>query len=100
MSLNGKHSLVAYIVKPRADDDYLATATHLAAESSTGTNVNVRITADFTKSMDPRVCYIDPEEEEMRIACPTVLVWLQHHRWPRNGVHNRDIDHWTQPRHG
>jgi hypothetical protein len=36
---NGKHLLVAYIMKPRAGCDYLATAAHSAAESSTGTNV-------------------------------------------------------------
>jgi len=96
---NGKHSLVAYIIKPKADDDYLATAAHFAAESSTGTDVNVLTTADFTKSVDTRVCYIDPEVEEMRIAYP-IVTWPQHHRWPRNGVLNRDIDPWTQPRQG
>ncbi|CAE7233248.1 rbcL, partial [Symbiodinium sp. CCMP2456] len=37
---NGKHVLVAYIMKPKAGYDYLATAAHFAAESSTGTNVN------------------------------------------------------------
>ena len=40
---NGKHVLVAYIMKPKAGYDYLATAAHFAAESSTGTNVNVCI---------------------------------------------------------
>ncbi|CAK0822733.1 unnamed protein product [Prorocentrum cordatum] len=38
---NGQHVLVAYIMKPKAGYDYLATAAHFAAESSTGTNVNV-----------------------------------------------------------
>ena len=37
---NGQHVLVAYILKPKAGYDYLATAAHFAAESSTGTNVN------------------------------------------------------------
>merc|ERR1719197_648984 len=37
----GVHVLVAYIMKPKAGYDYLATAAHFAAESSTGTNVNV-----------------------------------------------------------
>jgi hypothetical protein len=41
LSKNGRHVLVAYIMKPKAGYDYLATAAHLAAESSTGTNVNV-----------------------------------------------------------
>eukprot|EP00445_Apocalathium_hangoei_P036994 CAMPEP_0203959432 /NCGR_PEP_ID=MMETSP0359-20131031/90480_1 /ASSEMBLY_ACC=CAM_ASM_000338 /TAXON_ID=268821 /ORGANISM="Scrippsiella Hangoei, Strain SHTV-5" /LENGTH=280 /DNA_ID=CAMNT_0050893499 /DNA_START=47 /DNA_END=885 /DNA_ORIENTATION=+ len=70
---NGKHVLVAYIMKPKAGYDYLATAAHFSAESSTGTNVNVCTTDDFTKSVDALVYYIDPEEEEMKIAYPTLL---------------------------
>jgi ribulose-bisphosphate carboxylase large chain len=70
---NGKHVLVAYIRKPKIGYDYLATATHFAAESSTGTNVNVCTTSDFTKSVDALVYYIDPENEEMKIAYPTML---------------------------
>merc|ERR1711972_684551 len=69
----GKHVLVAYIMKPKAGYDYLATAAHFAAESSTGTNVNVCTTDDFTKSVDALVYYIDPEAEEMKIAYPTLL---------------------------
>merc|ERR1711972_828221 len=69
----GKHVLVAYIMKPKAGYDYLATAAHFAAESSTGTNVNVCTTDDFTKSVDALVYYIDPEEEEMKIAYPNLL---------------------------
>jgi ribulose-bisphosphate carboxylase large chain len=70
---NGKHVLVAYIMKPKAGYDYLATAAHFAAESSTGTNVNVCTTDDFTKTVDALVYYIDPECEEMKIAYPTAL---------------------------
>ena len=70
---NGKHVLVAYIMKPKAGYDYLATAAHFAAESSTGTNVNVCTTDDFTKSVDALVYYIDPDSEEMKIAYPTLL---------------------------
>merc|ERR1719242_1130453 len=70
---NGKHVLVAYIMKPKAGYDYLATAAHFAAESSTGTNVNVCTTDDFTKQVDALVYYIDPENEEMKIAYPTML---------------------------
>ena len=55
----------AYIMKPKAGYDYLATAAHFAAESSTGTNVNVCTTDDFTKSVDALVYYIDPDSEEM-----------------------------------
>merc|ERR1712176_108264 len=69
----GAHVLVAYIMKPKAGYDYLATAAHFAAESSTGTNVNVCTTDDFTKSVDALVYYIDPDEEEMKIAYPTML---------------------------
>merc|ERR1711972_105989 len=69
----GKHVLVAYIMKPKAGYDYLATAAHFSAESSTGTNVNVCTTDDFTKSVDALVYYIDPENEEMKIAYPVAL---------------------------
>merc|ERR1711972_763016 len=69
----GKHVLVAYIMKPKAGYDYLATAAHFSAESSTGTNVNVCTTDDFTKSVDALVYYIDPENEEMKIAYPVEL---------------------------
>ena len=37
------------------------------AESSTGTNVNVCTTDDFTKSVDALVYYIDPDSEEMKL---------------------------------
>ena len=57
----------------KAGYDYLATAAHFAAESSTGTNVNVCTTDDFTKSVDALVYYIDPENEECKIAYPNLL---------------------------
>merc|ERR1719265_248925 len=60
-------------MKPKAGYDYLATAAHFAAESSTGTNVNVCTTDDFTKSVDALVYYIDPENEECKIAYPNLL---------------------------
>merc|ERR1719399_1587291 len=69
----GKHVLVAYIMKPKPGYDYLATAAHFAAESSTGTNVNVCTTDDFTKSVDALVYYIDPDNEECKIAYPNML---------------------------
>jgi hypothetical protein len=43
---------VAHIMKPKAGYGYPATTAHFAAESSTGTNVNVCTTDDFTKSVD------------------------------------------------
>ena len=70
----GKHVLVAYVMKPKAGYDYLATAAHFAAESSTGTNLNVCTTDDFTKSVDALVYYIDPHNEVMKIAYPNLLL--------------------------
>lgn len=69
----GEHVLVAYIMKPKAGYEYLSTAAHLAAESSTGTNVSVSTTDDFTKSIDALVYEIDPEKELIKIAYPVDL---------------------------
>ncbi|APZ42248.1 ribulose-bisphosphate carboxylase [Acidihalobacter ferrooxydans] len=69
----GKHILVAYKMKPKAGYDYLATAAHFAAESSTGTNVEVSTTDDFTKGVDALVYHIDEATEDMRIAYPIEL---------------------------
>jgi ribulose-bisphosphate carboxylase large chain len=70
---DGKHILVAYKMKPKEGYDYLATAAHFAAESSTGTNVEVSTTDDFTKGVDALVYHIDPANEDMRIAYPLEL---------------------------
>nr|WP_217994947.1 hypothetical protein [Methylogaea oryzae] len=49
----GRHVLCAYIMKPKAGHgDYLSTAAHFAAESSTGTNVEVGTTDEFTRGVD------------------------------------------------
>lgn len=69
----GNHILVAYQMKPMAGHGYLATAAHFAAESSTGTNVEVSTTDDFTKGVDALVYYIDEANEDMRIAYPLEL---------------------------
>jgi len=46
----GQHVLVAYHMKPKASHGgYLETAAHFAAESSTGTNVTISTTDDFTR---------------------------------------------------
>ena len=42
------HVLVAYRMKPAVGYGYLEAAAHFAAESSTGTNVEVSTTDDFT----------------------------------------------------
>ena len=69
----GEHILVAYIMKPKSGYEYLSTAAHFAAESSTGTNVSVSTTDDFTKSIDALVYEIDPDKELMKIAYPIEL---------------------------
>ena len=70
---NGKHILVAYKMKPADGHGYLETAAHFAAESSTGTNVEVCTTDDFTKGVDALVYHIDEATEDMRIAYPMEL---------------------------
>ncbi len=70
---DGKHILVAYIMKPKSGHGYLEAAAHFAAESSTGTNVEVSTTDDFTKSVDALVYEIDEAKCEMKIAYPLDL---------------------------
>ena len=69
----GRHILVAYKMKPKSGHRYLAAAAHFAAESSTGTNVEVSTTDEFTKGVDALVYYIDEASEDMRIAYPLDL---------------------------
>jgi ribulose-bisphosphate carboxylase large chain len=70
---DGKHLLVAYKMEPAAGHGYLETAAHFAAESSTGTNVEVCTTDDFTKGVDALVYHIDEAGLDMRIAYPVEL---------------------------
>ena len=70
---DGKHVLVAYTMKPKAGYGYLEVAGHFAAESSTGTNVEVCTTDDFTKGVDALVYEVDEAKEIMKIAYPTDL---------------------------
>jgi len=69
----GNHILCAYRMKPKGSMGYLEAAAHFAAESSTGTNVEVCTTDDFTKGVDALVYYIDEKTEDMRIAYPLDL---------------------------
>ena len=69
----GRHVLCAYIMKPKAGYGYLETAAHFAAELSTGTNVEVVTTDDFTKSVDALVYEIDEGKELTKIAYPVEL---------------------------
>ena len=69
----GRHVLCAYSMKPKAGHDYLATAAHFAAESSTGTNVEVSTTDDFTRSVDAIVYEAHEADEVVKIAYPLEL---------------------------
>ena len=70
---DGKHILVAYTMEPAAGYGYLEAAAHFAAESSTGTNVEVSTTDDFTKGVDALVYEIDEAKGIMKIAYPNEL---------------------------
>ncbi len=70
----GKHMLVAYTMHCMPGfGGYLETAAHFAAESSTGTNVEVSTTDDFTKNLDAMVYEIDEAKGIMKIAYPNDL---------------------------
>lgn len=69
----GKHVLAAYKMKPKSGYGYLEAAAHFAAESSTGTNVEISTTDDFTRGVDALVYHIDEATEDMRIAYPIDL---------------------------
>jgi len=70
----GKHVLGAYKMKPAAGFfDYVGTAAHFCAESSTGTNVNVSTTDDFTMGLDAICYFVDEEKELMKVAFPIDL---------------------------
>jgi ribulose-bisphosphate carboxylase large chain len=68
-----KHILVAYHMEPAAGYGYLEVAAHIAAESSTGTNVEVSTTDDFTKGVDALVYFIDETKGVMKVAYPNDL---------------------------
>jgi ribulose-bisphosphate carboxylase large chain len=69
----GGHVLCAYRMRPKTGHGFLEAAAHFAAESSTGTNVDVCTTDDFTRSVDALVYAIDPDRELMKIAYPVAL---------------------------
>ena len=68
-----KHMLVAYHMQPATGYGYLEVAAHIAAESSTGTNVEVSTTDDFTKGVDALVYFIDEAKGVMKVAYPNDL---------------------------
>ncbi len=74
----GKHFLTAYKMKTAPGYGFLEVAAHIAAESSTGTNVEVSTTDDFTRGVDALVYDIDETAFEdgfglMKIAYPIEL---------------------------
>ena len=69
----GNHVLTAYIMKPKAGYGFLEVAAHVAAESSTGTNVEVSTTDDFTRGVDALVYEINEETGLVKIAYPVPL---------------------------
>ena len=69
----GNHILVAYTMTPAKGVGYLEAAAHIAAESSTGTNVEVSTTDDFTKGVDALVYEIDEAKGIMKVAYPNDL---------------------------
>jgi ribulose-bisphosphate carboxylase large chain len=67
------HILVAYHMTPAAGHGFLEVAAHVAAESSTGTNVEVCTTDDFTKGVDALVYEINEATGLVKIAYPLDL---------------------------
>jgi ribulose-bisphosphate carboxylase large chain len=71
---DGEHVLVAYHMKPKPGfGNFIETAAHFAAESSTGTNVEVATTDAFTRGVDAIVYEVDEDKELMKIAYPVEL---------------------------
>jgi len=68
----GRHVLAVYALQPRTGG-YLSAAAHFAAESSTGTNVEVGTTDAFTHGLDALVYAADAEAGIARIAFPLDL---------------------------
>ena len=70
----GEHVLVAYHMKPKPGfGNFVETAAHFAAESSTGTNVEVSTTDAFTRGVDALVYEVDEAKELMKLAYPVDL---------------------------
>ncbi|MBF0130933.1 MAG: ribulose-bisphosphate carboxylase [Alphaproteobacteria bacterium] len=69
----GRHVLCVYRMAPKKRYGYLETAAHFAAESSTGTNVEVCTTDDFTRGVDALVYEADEAASLMKIAYPIEL---------------------------
>ncbi|MBU1611669.1 MAG: ribulose-bisphosphate carboxylase, partial [Proteobacteria bacterium] len=71
-----RHVLCAYVMKPKAGHGSVEVAAHFAAESSTGTNVEVCTTDDFTKGVDALVYSVEKNKDGddlVKIAYPVEL---------------------------
>jgi len=70
----GRHVLVAYHMKPKPGfGNFVETAAHFAAESSTGTNVEVSTTDAFTRGVDALVYEVNEAKELVKLAYPVEL---------------------------
>ena len=69
----GAHVLAAYHLRQKPGHDFLATCAHFAAESSTGTNVEVCTTDRHTRSVDALVYHADEATGLVKIAYPVAL---------------------------
>ena len=97
----GRHVLVAYHMKPKPGyGDYLATSAHFAAESSTGTNVEISTTDEHTLSGDAlNVILITDEDRDYDASAPgasltynSVLSALDAKKALLNVVVNADLE--------
>ena len=70
---NGQHILAAYRMTPKPGHGYIEAAAHFAAESSTGTNVEVVTTDDFTRGVDALVYHANEATGDLRLAYPLEL---------------------------
>lgn len=70
---SGAHVLTAYLMRPKPGHGFLPTCAHFAAESSTGTNVEVSTTDSFTRSVDAIVYEADEASGLVKIAYPIGL---------------------------
>jgi len=71
---SGDWVLGAYKMKPKPGFfDYIGTAAHFCAESSTGTNVQVVTTDEFTRNLDAICYFVDEDKELMKVAYPVDL---------------------------
>jgi len=67
---SGFYMLTVYRMVPAKGEDFLSTATEVAAESSTGSNMRVGTATKFSDSIDAKVYKIDKKKNLVYIAYP------------------------------